>query len=442
MASRTDWNGNLTTYLRQDSNGRLDLETSRTEASGSPQARTITTQWHTTFRLPTLLTEPGRTAAFTYDTSGNMLTKTVTDTATSSARSWTYTYNSNGQVLTVDGPRTDVSDVTTYTYYPSSDPDLGKRGNLATITNAVGHVTSITSYDANGRPLTIVDPNGLNTTLTYAPRGWLTSRSAGGEMTIYDYDFAGQLTKVTLADSSYLQYTYDSAHRLTQIQDNLGNKIVYTLDVMGNRTQEDVRDLANNLAQTRSRIFNSLNRLFKDIGGTNPATQITQYGYDNQGNLTTVTDPLDHVTTNGYDALNRLKQVTDPGTGVTQYALNPLDQLTGLTDPRNNATTYTVDALDNLNTQVSPDTGSTTNTYDAAGNLLTSRDARNQTTTYHYDALNRIWWIDYADGSRTNFGYDDDGGSYSKGKLTAIEEKASGGAIQFQEFFSTTRRGG
>ena len=236
QSSVTDWNGNLTTYLRLDPGGRLDLETSRIEglttAGGTtPQTRTITTQWHATFRLPALITEPGRTTAFGYDANGNVLTKTVTDTTTSAARTWTYaSYSPIGQVGTVDGPRTDVSDVTMYTYHANNDADPRKRGNISTITNALSQVTTITSYDANGRPLTIVDPNGLTTTLSYHARGWLTSRNVGGETTIYDYDFVGQLTKVTLPDASFLQYTYDAAHRLTQIHDNLGNKIVYTLD--------------------------------------------------------------------------------------------------------------------------------------------------------------------------------------------------------------------
>ena len=42
----------------------------------------------------------------------------------------------------------------------------------------------------------------------------------GGETTTYTYDNAGQLTRVTLPDSSFLEYTYDAAHRLTQIADN------------------------------------------------------------------------------------------------------------------------------------------------------------------------------------------------------------------------------
>lgn len=103
VASRTDFNGNVTTYSFDVRN----LETARTEASGTPSARTITTQWNSTYRLPTLITEPGKTTAFTHDANGNVLTRAVTDTATSTARTWTYTYNSFGQVLTaaVEGNR-------------------------------------------------------------------------------------------------------------------------------------------------------------------------------------------------------------------------------------------------------------------------------------------------------------------------------------------------
>jgi RHS repeat-associated protein len=429
LESKTDWNGNLTTYLRQDPNGRLDLETLRTEAFGSPQARTITTEWHPTFRLPAAITEPGRSTSLGYDPDGNLLSRTLTDPASGKSRAWGYTNNANGEVLTIDGPRTDVTDVTTYTYYANDATcpvasAMGCRGQVETITNPLGHVTSITSYDANGRPLSIVDPNGLTTTLEYWPRGWLKTRIVGAETTSYDYYPVGQLKTVIQPDASYLEYTYDPAHRLTEIQDNLGNKIVYTPDAVGNWTREDVHDPVGALVQTHSREYDTLNRLFKDIGGTNPLTQITQYGHDNQGNLTLVTDPLNHVTNNAYDALNRLKQVTDPNLGVTQYGYNPLDQLTSVTDPRNNATTYSVDALDNLNQQVSPDTGTTNNSlFDDAGNLKTSTDARGITATYTYDALDRVTRIDYSDATFTTYTWD--ACTNGKGRLCATGRGAS-----------------
>ncbi len=71
LASKTDWNGNLTTYAH-DARG---LELSRTEAAGTAQARTITTQWHADFRLPVRITEPGRITEFTYDGEGRLLSR-------------------------------------------------------------------------------------------------------------------------------------------------------------------------------------------------------------------------------------------------------------------------------------------------------------------------------------------------------------------------------
>ncbi|MFC3650358.1 RHS repeat domain-containing protein [Dyella humi] len=45
-------------------------------------------------------------------------------------------------------------------------------GDLHTITNANGQVTTIASYDGAGRITRLTDINGVNTDLTYTPRGW------------------------------------------------------------------------------------------------------------------------------------------------------------------------------------------------------------------------------------------------------------------------------
>jgi len=77
LVSRTDWEGNITTYVR-NSKGQ---ETSRTEAVGTTQERTITTEWHATFSLPTKITDSVQETIFTYDVStGVLLSKTVTAT--------------------------------------------------------------------------------------------------------------------------------------------------------------------------------------------------------------------------------------------------------------------------------------------------------------------------------------------------------------------------
>ena len=175
-----------------------------------PVARTITTTWHPTYRLPATITEPSGVAGvnlvttFTHDAAGNVTKKNMT--AGAKVRDWNYTYNSRGQVLTIDGPRTDSSDVTTITYYADNDACVGCRGQAYTATNAAGHVTTFNSYNADGRPTQITDANGVVTTLGYSPRGRLTSRSLAGETTGYDYDLVGNLSKVTLPDGSWVHY--------------------------------------------------------------------------------------------------------------------------------------------------------------------------------------------------------------------------------------------
>ncbi|MES9861013.1 MAG: DUF6531 domain-containing protein [Candidatus Thiodiazotropha sp. LLP2] len=68
LVSRTDNNGNVTTYTR-DAQGR---ELSRTEASGTPQARTITTTWDVNLNKRLTVTEPEQITEYTYDTEGRL----------------------------------------------------------------------------------------------------------------------------------------------------------------------------------------------------------------------------------------------------------------------------------------------------------------------------------------------------------------------------------
>jgi YD repeat-containing protein len=274
----------------------------------------------------------------------------------------------------VDGPRTAVADLTTHAWDDA--------GNLISVTNALGHLTALSNYDLHGRAQRITDPNGLVTTLAYDLRGRLMSRNVGGQMTVYSYDGVGQLTKVTLPDASSVSYTFDSAHRLTRIVDNLGNTIVYTLDGIGNHIQEQVFDPNGTLSQSRARVYDGFNRLVQDIGGANPATEITRYGYDDQGNLTSVTDPLGRVSTNVYDALSRLIKVIDPAAsgsgqgGTTEHVYDGLDQLSQVSTPTGINHVFSSDGLGNLTWRGSFALGRDDNSFDTAGNLVRSSNNR------------------------------------------------------------------
>ena len=78
VASKTDWKGNTTTYVRNTKGQEL----SRTEASGTAEARTITTEWHPTFNLRTKVTELDRETLYSYDANGNLLSQQTNDLTT------------------------------------------------------------------------------------------------------------------------------------------------------------------------------------------------------------------------------------------------------------------------------------------------------------------------------------------------------------------------
>ena len=124
--------------------------------------------------------------------------------------------------------------------------------------------------------------------------------------------------------------------------------------------------------------------MWHDIAYFNdPNTPVaTQYTYDANGNLTTVTAPANsgtdttyRTTTFSYDALNRLTYAFDPvNTTVhpTQYGFDGLDQVRSVTDPRNLVTSYTVNGLGDATQEASPDSRTTNRTFDEAGNLKSS----------------------------------------------------------------------
>jgi YD repeat-containing protein len=77
---------------------------------------------------------------------------------------------------------------------------------------------------------------------------------------------AGQLTRITRPDASYVGYEYALAHRQTAVFDNLGNRIEYTLDNAGNRTAQNVKDASGTLRRQLARSIDALGRVQQTTG--------------------------------------------------------------------------------------------------------------------------------------------------------------------------------
>ncbi|SDZ69921.1 RHS repeat-associated core domain-containing protein [Variovorax sp. YR266] len=404
VTSETDFKGFVTTTT-WDAARRLP--TTVVYASGTPDARTVTTQWHATFALPVLVTESGRTTAYTYDAVGNVLTRTVTDTATNKAQLWQWTYNTSQLVDTATEPNGAAS---SYTY--------DTRGNVLTSTNTLGHVTSY-AYDTANRVVSSTAPNGLVSTYTYDLRDRLLTQSVGGLTTTLTYKPYGTVETVTLPAGLVLTYTYDAAHRLTGWSNNRGESGTYTLDGMGNRTAEQIKDSAGHVAWSVARTVNNINRLSSKTEGPN---QSNTFGYDANGELISSTNGLNQSTNYGLDNLRRVKAVTDAANASATLAYNALDAVTAASDFKGVVTSYTRDAQGNATIEASADTGTASTQYDNLGPPSQITDALGQATTITRDALDRPTGLVFADGKTTTLRYDLT--ANSKGYLSEIVDRS------------------
>lgn len=433
LATSTDWNGNKTVYTN---NTRGD-PTTIIYASGSAVSHTTTIAYDTTWvRLPKTITEPDRITTLNYDSSGNVLTRVIKDQASQSVpyftsgtnRTWTYTWSSTGQLLTAQLPRTDVTAKTTLTY---------SSGALKTISDALSHVTTINTFKVGGLPLTITDQNSVLTTLNYNTRNWLTSSvlslSSGGTLTTsLTYDSAGNLTRYTWPDNSYLNYTYDNAHRLTGIANILGETKTLTLNSAGNVTAELWKNASAVTTWMHSATYDGLSRLATDNGGM---SQSTSYTYDAVGNPLTVTDALGSISTLQYDSLNRMTRSTDPLSNLTQYTYNAHDAVLSVTDPRSKITSYTYDGFGEMIQEVSPDRGTTVLKFDSDGNVSQQTDANAFVTNMTYDALDRILTRTYPADATLNvaFTYDQAGHGKGIGQLTSGTDQTGSFSRNYDE---------
>lgn len=285
-----------------------------------------------------------------------------------------YTYDKLDRLKTARDER-----LKTWTY------DYWATDELKSVTTPLGNKTTY-ALDDDGRTLSMVEPRG---------------NLVGGDPTqytwAYQYDEAGNRTRVTDPLGNYIQYGYDAVDNASQVTDERGNATAFTYD--------------------------ALNRLWKvtppAAGGT--GTLDTVYTYDAAGNLATRTDPNSHATSWAYDLDGRMAQRTTPvGTWNSTYDSN--GNLKTLETPAGSSTQTVGDGTvsygyDRMSQRTSVDhsdaTPDVTRTYDLAGRPVTMADGSG-TVTYTLDDADRLTDIARTGGGSGlggtfHYGYDDAG---------------------------------
>ncbi len=270
-------------------------------------------------------------------------------------------------------------------------------GNTITLNGS--SISCAASPPAPALPCATIDADGVVTQLAYDAQGDLVSSSTpdgnGSEIatTAYGYNADGQQTSMTSPDGNLPGA-------------NAGNYTTVTA--------------YNNDGQKTSATLG-------DGGGHTVTPRQTQYGYDANGNQTTVQDARGYTTTTTYSADNQATLVTDPddnatltcydGDGHVTQTVPPAGVAASNLTPASCPTSYpagygtrlasdsatgTFDASGNKTQETAPapagQTGhvTTTYTYDGAGNVLTvtapppMNSGPNQVTSSTYNAASQL----------------------------------------------------
>jgi YD repeat-containing protein len=435
-----DWNGNKTDNS-YDTQGRLLQQVTAADTS---QALTRVNVWSGDDLVETTLrSTSGSNYArtnYTYYTTGlsKGLVASIThrDLRVGGQRVFTYAYAYH--------PNYAMASMTVTQTLPSGSAttttSFDTAGNVISVTNALGHSQSWSSYNALGLPGRHTDANGVTTDYTYAANGnrltETVNHPSGARTTTLAYNNNRQVTDVFHPTGRVDRFRYNAATRLAQ-QGNALNEFVtfdYTVATNTWRTRSNRHVPGwNGSAPTASlsgeflaiNEMDSLGRVRRQVGNNG---QVVTFTYDHNGNVKTRTDAANRVTQYSYDAHNRLTQTIAPDGGITGLTYDTEGNLWKVTDPRGLVTTYTYNGLGQVLTRVSPDTGTTTYTYDSAGRLATEARANGTVVNHGWDVLGRLTSRS-AGGVTESFTHHE--GTYGKGRLTRINDASGQTTYQY-----------
>ena len=386
---------------------QYDLAGNRTEVR-SPTRVISATTYDRASRATQVTNARGKTTRYTYNNADQILTVTTPDGGVTRT-----SYDPTGRAATLTDPR---GNITTWSYDPA--------GRLASATDPLGR-TRTTTWTANSQLHTVTTARGT-TTHAYDPLGQLTGTSYSDTTPAasYQYDRAGRLTTTSTAGASGFTQTYE--------YDPAGQLTTWTND---QRTYHLDYDEAGNLTDLDYPAPGSV-RLGWDYDNTGQPTRLTltdpaadeptlaaiDYGYDNAGNLTswsngTISQARDYDP-DGF--LQRVATGSEEYQSSTQYGYDPNGNPTSIHTERGDITTtrsFLYDANDRLTAACTTATCTASKAaqawaYDKAGNILTQRigpAATGTTTTNTYDTANQLTTRTTGTQPAKTLSYDADG---------------------------------
>ncbi|QMU67796.1 RHS repeat domain-containing protein [Streptacidiphilus sp. P02-A3a] len=304
-----------------------------------------------------------------YDTLGRVTSVWEDSRATTSPANEVYTYLVSDTGVTATTTQT-LNDEAGYTLSTVIYDALLRPRQTQTSTPQGGRLVTDTFYDTRGWKSATYNgwwdsTTGPNTTLVSAAN----LKDEVPNQDYYTYDGLGRVVVDSSEKDNVVVSTTTTVHngdRTTVIPPSGGTVTATVTDPLGRTSELD----SYSTAPTLNTPANTFTGIWTVSGGTQVPTT---YGYDGQGQQTTVTAGGSTWTTT-YNALGQATAKSDPDAGTSTMVYDPMGSLVQTTDSRGRTISYTYDAL-----------GRKTAEYDAAS---TAQSSANEINSWVYDNSN------------------------------------------------------
>jgi YD repeat-containing protein len=287
--------------------------------AADPDNNTVTFNYDGLGRLSYATGANGERLTYVYDpATGRLSDLTTTGAGGANVKRIHYDWDASGRMksVTVDLTPDNTSDSSTYTTSYAYDSN----NRITSITQRAGGASNdnfacTITYDAQGRVQSLRDGIGNNTGFDYSVASQTTVTDPTGVKTVLQYDSGGRLASISIAGQLEHSFQYNFTGDVTKVTDGSGNAVTYGVDQNGNVTSQ-----ADALGDTSSRVFDATNNTLQSESvfnvpaqGTTPASgeAKTQYSYFSQypTRLHYVVTAQGRVTEYGYDSFGQRTSV-------------------------------------------------------------------------------------------------------------------------------------
>ncbi|MGP4012750.1 golvesin C-terminal-like domain-containing protein [Streptomyces sp. 4N124] len=277
------------------------------------------------------------------------------------------------KLVKVTDPRGHATELAYREWKPGEDPDL--HGTLKTFTDRLGNDTRFASTDPDGHK-----GSDRQTVVT----------DSEDNPTTYRIDGYGRTTRVTNAKSQVTKLSWDADNNVSRLEEDNGAVTTWAYDPKTGYPleQKDAEAHKNDTEPQRLQYRTGLDGHVADLWRrVSPEGRTWQFGHDERGNLTSVTDPRgvateapdDYTSTYAYDEHGQQTGVTDANGHTTRNSdFGPTGYPGTITDPLGNSSAYVYDERGNVLEFVDELGKKTTQTYDVYGRTLVATVPKDQ----------------------------------------------------------------